>query len=184
MKDKIVKDLMVPLSEYATVSEEASLYEAILALEKAQEEFVQTRYPHRAVLVYDEKKRIVGKVSQLDIIRALEPKYEAAGISKSFPRFGLSQQFQKTLLEQLRLWNKPMETACSKARHIKVKQFMYTPAEGEYIAVNASMDEAINQLIMGHHQSLLVTETDEIVGVLRLTDVFMEIVQVIKATAI
>jgi hypothetical protein len=34
-----VKDLMVPLSEYATVSEDASLYEAVVSLEKAQEEF-------------------------------------------------------------------------------------------------------------------------------------------------
>ncbi len=184
MKNKTVKDLMVPLTEYATVSEGATLYEAILALEKAQEAFDQTRYPHRAVLVYDEKKRIVGKVSQLDIIRALEPKYEAAGISKSFPRFGLSPQFQKTMLEQLRLWNKPMEILCRQARQLKVGQFMYTPAAGEFIKKSASMDEAIHQLIMGHHQSLLVTEAGEIVGILRLADVFMEIVEVIKATAV
>ena len=32
-----VKDLMVPLEEYATVHEDATLYEALTALEKAQE---------------------------------------------------------------------------------------------------------------------------------------------------
>ena len=39
MKNYCVKDLMVPISEYATVPEEATLYESVLALEKAQETF-------------------------------------------------------------------------------------------------------------------------------------------------
>ena len=44
---------MVPISEYATVPEGATLLETLLALEKAQEEFQQTRYSHRAVLILD-----------------------------------------------------------------------------------------------------------------------------------
>jgi hypothetical protein len=36
MKSYSVKDLMVPLSEYATVSEDATLYEAVLSLEEAR----------------------------------------------------------------------------------------------------------------------------------------------------
>ena len=172
---------MVPLSDYATVSEEATLYEAILALEKAQAEFDQSRYRHRALLVYDNKNEIVGKVSQLDILTALEPKYEKLGITKSLPRLGLSPQFQKTMIEQLRFWDKPMNDICKKAGRLKVKQFMHSPTEGEYVEENASLDEAINQLIVGHHQSLLVTRNEEIVGILRLTDVFMEIVGAIKA---
>ena len=75
MKNYTVSDLMVPLSEYATVSEDATLCDAILALEKAQEEFDQTRYRHRAILVFDKNNRIVGKISQLDALKALEPKY-------------------------------------------------------------------------------------------------------------
>ena len=39
MKSHLVKDIMVPLSEYATVSENATLFEAVLALEAAQEKF-------------------------------------------------------------------------------------------------------------------------------------------------
>lgn len=33
MTNLIVKDLMIPLEEYATVDEEATLYEAVMALE-------------------------------------------------------------------------------------------------------------------------------------------------------
>jgi len=37
VSDYLVKQLMVPLSEYATVPEGSTLFEAVLALEKAQE---------------------------------------------------------------------------------------------------------------------------------------------------
>jgi CBS domain-containing protein len=182
MKKKLVNELMVPLAKYASVSQEATLFEAVLALEKAQEKFDQSRYRHRAVLIYDnDEENIVGKVSQLDVMRALEPKYEAMGIPGSLSRFGLTQRFQETMLEELRFWDKPMDDICRKASRIKIKEFMYTPSEGEYINDDTTLDRAINQLVMGHHQSLLVLKDDKIVGILRATDVFMEIVRVMKA---
>ena len=73
MKTLIVKQLMVPLSEYTTVSKDASLYEAVMALEKAQAAFDPDRHQHRAILIYDKTNQIVGKISQIDILRALEP---------------------------------------------------------------------------------------------------------------
>jgi hypothetical protein len=51
MKIIVIKDLMVPLEEYATVPDSATLYEAVLALEEAQEKFQHLPYKHRAVLV-------------------------------------------------------------------------------------------------------------------------------------
>jgi len=39
MKETTVKELMVPLSEYAVVNKDATLYEAVVELEKSQEEF-------------------------------------------------------------------------------------------------------------------------------------------------
>ncbi|MBL7180383.1 MAG: CBS domain-containing protein [Desulfobacterales bacterium] len=180
MKMKIVKDVMVPLSEYATASTEATLYEAVLALEKAQAEFDQTRYRHRAILIFDENNKIVGKISQIDILRALEPKYDEIIEKGLFARFGLSPMYQKSLIEQYKLWNKPLNDICRKAAQLKVKTFMTTPTEGEFVDENASLDEAVNQLIIGKHQSLLVTRDKAIVGILRLTDVFVEIARNIK----
>ena len=181
MKKKLVNELMVPLAKYASVSQEDTLFEAVMALEKAQEKFDQSRYRHRAVLIYDNEGNIVGKVSQLDVLRALEPKYKAMDIPGSLSRFGLTKRFQETMLNELRFWDKPMDDICRKASRIKVKEFMYTPSEGEYINEDETLDRAINQLVMGHHQSLLVMKDDKIVGILRATDVFMEIVRVMKA---
>ena len=55
MSDFLVKELMVPLSEYATVAKGSTLFDAVLALEKAQEEFDNTKYKHRGVLILEKK---------------------------------------------------------------------------------------------------------------------------------
>ena len=180
-----VRDIMVPLDEYATVSHSANLYEAVLALEKAQEEIerVNTAYLHRAVLVYDDTKKIIGKISQLDVLTALEPKYGEMGHSRSMSRVAFSPQFLKNMLETYSLLSESLEAICRKARNVNVKDIMYTPSEGEYVDEKASLRVAIHQFVMGHHQSLLVTREGNIVGVLRLTDVFKEVFHVMKKSS-
>ena len=175
METLTVKDLMVPLSRYATVSEEATLGEAVKSLKMAQKEFDQTRDKHRAILITDKDNRIVGKLSQLDVIRALEPKYMKIDNPKSLSRFGFSQDYLKYTLKEHHLWENALDDICKKATKLIVKNFMYTPTEGEYVKENTSLSEAIHQLVMGRHQSLLVTRGEEIMGILRLTDVFREI---------
>lgn len=178
MKTYTVKDLMVQLSEYATVPEDASLYDAVLALDKAQQEFSRSPYTHRAVLVYDADKKIVGKLSQLDVIRALEPKYMEMQEKRSgSARYGFSKKFMQSLMEQYDLWTEPLTDICRRAPQVKVSQVMLTPSDKEYVDEGASLNEAVHMLVMGHHQSLLVTRDGEIVGILRLTDVFAAIIQ-------
>jgi hypothetical protein len=181
-----VKDLMVPLDEYATVDEEATLYDAVMALEKAHEELDRTRYTylHRAVLVLDKTMKVIGKVSQLDALRALEPKYAEIGDLGGAGRGGFSPQFLRSMLERYSLLDGPLNAVCTSAAKIKVKDFMYTPKEGEFVGEDAGLNEAVHQFVMGHHQSLLVTRGGEITGVLRLTDVFKHIFQTMKACVI
>ena len=57
----------------------------------------------------------------------------------------------------------------------------HTPTEGEYVNEDATLDVAIHRLVMGHHQSLLVTRGKKIVGIIKLTDIFAEIFQTMKA---
>jgi len=180
LKTKIVKEVMVPLSEYAVVSDESTLYDAILALEKAQAEFNRFEYKHRAVLVFNRDKKIVGKVSQFDILRSLEPKYEKIYDSDSRARSGLSKNFIRSMINQYKLWDKPLNDICRKSAKLNVKSFMYKPADGELIEEDASLEKAVHQLVMGDRQSLLVTRDNDIIGILKLTDVFNEICQMIK----
>lgn len=175
-----ITDLMVPLDEYATVNENATLYEAVVILEKTQEEFDRSRYRHRAVLVLDENRNVIGKLSQLDVLRGLEPKYQEMLKPGGVQGSGFSKEFLQSMIRDYNLFENPLTDLCRKAGEQKVKQFMHNPTEGEYVDVNASLGEAIHQLVIGHHQSLLVTHDQHIVGILRLTDVFAAVFHVMK----
>ncbi len=162
---------MLPVSEYVTVSKAATLAEAINALKTVQAESDQ-KYPHRAILIHDENKHVIGKVSFIDILRGLEPKYDEMLPDKKSLHLGFTRQYQKSILQKMKLWEKPLEHICRKAASRKVETFMGTLTEGEFIEKDNSLDEAIHQLVMGNYQSLLVLEAKEVVGILRLTDVF------------
>lgn len=180
MKNYQVKELMVPLSEYATVSEKATLYEAVNELEKAQENFDHTRYRHRAVLVMDTDGNVIGKLSQLDVLKALEPKYHEMLDRRRLRSFGFTKDFMKSMLEDYQLFDSPLEDICRKAGEQNVTKYMYSISEGEYIAEDAGLDEAIHQFVLGRHQSLLVTRGDKILGILRLTDIFAAVYHTMK----
>jgi len=171
---------MVPLSEYATVPEGSTLFEAVLALEKAQEEFDHTKYKHRGILILDKNKRVIGKLGQLDVLRALEPKDDNPDEITELGKFGFSANFIRELRKKRRLKATPLKDLCSKASKLKVEDFMQTPSEAEIIEQEASLEMAVMQLVTGHHISLLVTRDKEIIGILRLTDAFAAIYHTMK----
>lgn len=172
MKNYLAKDLMVPISEYSTVSERATLFEAVIELEKAQEKFTENRYSHRAVLILNKDKRVIGKLSQLDFIRALERKNEQGGEVSDIGKFGFSSKAIIVHKEKHRGKSISEGDMLSTAANFKVKDFMQTYSDGEYIDENTSLDTAVHQFTTGLHLSLLVTKNMDIVGVLRLSDVF------------
>jgi predicted transcriptional regulator len=175
MKDKKVKEIMVALSDYATVSEEETLADAVRALKKAREN-KKYAHKHRAVLVYDKNKKIVGKVSIRCILQSLEPKYchiqNPDGHDIGLSRFGFSDDFLNSMVKNFCLWDESLEELVKHASALKVKNIMYTPSNGEYVDEEASVAEAVHQFILGCHQSLLVTKDKKVTGVLRLVDMF------------
>ena len=180
MDDFLVKDLMVPISEYATVPEGATLMEAVLALEKAQEEFDHTHYRHRAVLVLDTNNRVTGKLGQLDLLCALEPIEAVGGPRPELHRFGFSSKLIRKIRDQNRRMDIPLKQVCSEIAQLSVAEFMQAPKEGECVEGDVSLEVAITQLVSGHHLSLLVTLDKEIVGILRSSDVFAAVFHVMK----
>lgn len=181
MKAKLVRDLMVPLSEYATVSEDATLSEAVVALKQSQTNFDQAKYKHRAILIFDADHHIVGKVNLHAILKSLEPKYEEMFSDTGPSHMGFTRKYQKAMFESLKLWQDPLDQICEKAAQMKVKTFMSTPKESAMIEPDAPLGEAIHHLVLGHHQSLLVTKDNRVVGVLRLTDAFEVVCNAILA---
>lgn len=176
-----VKDLMVPLSEYATVKKGSTLFEAVLALEKAQEEYDHTKYRHRGMLILDDKNRVVGKLSHLDVLRAIRPQSITDENPEALSGFGFSPKAINRLLGKKQRDHDTLEEMCLRAAKLKVETIMQTPTEGEYVEPETSLEAAIWQMTMGQHPSLLVARDQVIVGILRMTDVFAAIFHTMKA---
>lgn len=185
MEQTCVKDLMVPISEYATVKVGTSLLEATLALETAQEAFTTNKYQHRAILVLDDDNKVVGKIGQLRILKAVETRFDLESETENLSKFRFSEKYMARQMENARfqgpiLTNEPLGAAAAK----KVEEFMQKPTPGEFVDEESSLDIAIHKLVAGTHLSLLVTRNDEIVGILRIADVFAAVFHKMRATKV
>lgn len=179
-----VKDLMVPLEEYATVPAGSTLMDAMMALEKVQGEFIHNKHRHRGIVIIDKEKGVIGKLGQMDVLRALEPRENDDDEIGSLGQFGFSAAFIRNRRKQKRLAATPLKDLCQTVSKLKVEDFMQTLSEGEIIDEEASLEAAIQQMVVGNHLlSLLVTRGQKIVGVLRMTDVFAAVFHAAKECA-
>jgi CBS-domain-containing membrane protein len=179
--DVSIRELMIPLAEYATISQEASLTEAIGALEAAQAQFDVTRYRHRAILALDDEGKVVGKLTQMDTVRAVDPHYIEKLDEVSLGRFGISSEYVERVLAQNEIHAMSLQDRCRGLGRLSVADIMHAPVEGEYIDIESSMRETVQRFVSTGQHSLLVTQDEDIIGVLRLTDVFSAVCQIVKS---
>ena len=181
MAQSTVRDLMIPLEEYAVVGPEASLYDAVLALDSSQRTLPAGRQPHRAVLVVGADGRVIGKLGHLAFLKALEPRYDAMGDLATLSRVGLSGDFISSMMGHMQLWKDDFEDICQRARHTRIKDVMRPVTES--IPADAPLREALHSIIVHQSLSLLVTRDGEVVGILRLSDLFAAVTQQIRGCA-
>lgn len=169
--DSLVKDMMIAVEDYATVAEDATLAESMVALEEAQERHQKRnpKYKHRALLVVDKGGKIVGKLSMIDVLRAFAPNHQN---SDALSRLGFSQGFVDTTVEEFEGLQAPLSAMCWRVANVRVGEIMTELSGGEYVDEEATLETAIQQIINGSHQSLLVRRGEDVVGILRLADVF------------
>lgn len=176
MEKTCVRDLMVPISVYATVKVGTSLLNAMLALEKAQETYTSSKYLHRAILVLDHNNKVIGKIGQLRILKALETRYDLDTQIDNLSNFRFSDDYIAGKQEQYRMQGPILNgDSLRDAAGKKVEEFMQRPTAGEYVSADCTLDVAIHRLVAGTHLSLLVTKEEEIVGILRIADVFASV---------
>jgi len=179
MDKKTVRDLMVPLDNYAVVDENATLLQAVLTLDKSQEHLASGKQPHRAILVLDKDGKVIGKIGQLAFLRALEPKYQAISDRGALAKVGISAEYLSSMMESFRLHEADLGQLCRRAANIKAKDIM-SPIK-ESIEASAGLGEAIHQFIQTQALSLLVEDKRKVVGLLRLSDLFDEITGTMKS---
>jgi len=170
---KYVIDVMLPLDEYAVVSEDDTLYKAFIVLEEAQKKRSKGRQKHRAVLVKNSKNEIVGKLGHLGFLKALEPGYKNLGELDVISKAGLTKEFITSMMKNFELLQDDLDEIRKKTKTIKIKEVMRPMTE--QVDVNDTINEAIHKIIMWQVLSCLVTKGGKVVGILRISDLFDEV---------
>lgn len=185
MENLCVKDLMVPISEYAAVRVGTSLLDAILELEQAQEAYTTSKYQHRAILVLDHDDTVIGKISQLRLLKAVETRDDRDSGLDILSYFNFSDEYIASQREKKRLQEPILDQESLRlVTDKKVEEFMQKPTPGEIVSEDSSMDIAIHKLVTGTHLSLLVTRKEKIVGILRIADVFAAVFHELRGPGI
>lgn len=177
MEKMKVRELMRPVEEFPRISSQSTFMDAVDALEKAQKEFTSGKASQRILLVYDEEGRIVGKLSPMDVVQGLEPNYENID---SLSRYRLAQSTLESMKDHLRFWQKPLADLCKKSYSMKIKDFIRLPSSDHMVHVDDKMDSAFHLFVVGRHDSLFVKDGEQVVGLIRFSDVYKKIAQTMR----
>lgn len=178
MEEKKVKDVMLPIEEYATIPAGSTVQEALVALNKAQLGLTYDRHHHRAILVLDPEGDVVGKLTHLSILGSLQPHLLGNDDMQFLDRAGLTLEFVESMEESYRHMNTSLEGLCARAGQLGVEDAMVPTYES--IDEEATLAEAIGRAVSAHVQSMLVTRHGKVAGILRTSDVFEEVADLIR----
>ncbi len=167
-----VSDLAISLEDYTHISPQDTLADALDALVRSMVGPVgrPSRPRDRGILVKASDGQIIGKLSIWDLLTGLTPTFEP-------PLDPYGAVDDRVLWSQ---WLRP--EIAKRAREIKVRDLMRKSPKYETIDETAPLDLAVHRLIRGRHLSLLVTRGDQVVGILRLSDVVAAVNTMVNST--
>ena len=171
--EKKVKDLMLALSEYAVVDEDATVLDAFRVLQKSQEALPAGRHAHRSVLVQNRRGEIVGKLHHFAFLRALLPERKAMVTRDLMDRAGVGDDLRDGSMRMLDFLTADLVNVGERVGHVTVRD-VYTTTNIS-IDEEAPLSDAIAKFLDHQTLSLLVARGNQTVGILRLSDFFDEL---------
>ena len=167
MKKIFAKESMIPITDYVRVNKSDTLVGVLQALEDARQ---AKEHAHRDAIVVDDNGAFVGKVTMIDIFRALEPNYKKIAGGQSTGT--LTRNFVMKAVKEFNLWAEPEQSICQRGGQKTVADVMHLPESFEYIQEDETLEKALNLYVMGVHQPLIVKKGDTVTGILRFGDIF------------
>ena len=161
-----VKKLMTPVDDYQTFGLDATLGDVAAAL---------TGSKHRDILVLDETGALAGVVTMTDIIMALEPNYKNLN-KNDLDSDILSNRFVADQFKKFNLWTDTLINLCNKGIGTKVSDAMHILDDNQYVEIDADLEHGVHLYIIGTPQPLVVRDNGKVVGILRMADVFDELI--------
>ncbi|WP_319543455.1 CBS domain-containing protein [uncultured Pseudodesulfovibrio sp.] len=168
-----IKDLMTPVEDYQTLDLDASLGDIASALHDSK---------HRDILIVDKSGAFAGVVTMTDIIIALEPSYKKLN-KHDLGSDILSNRFVAEQFKEFNLWTNSLTDLCSQSLDLKAKDIMHVPEDGHYVDEESELEHGVHLYIINAPQPLIVRNNGTVKGILRMADVFDEIINRMSACA-
>ena len=157
VNEKRVKDILTPIEEYSTVDANGTVKEAIAVLKKSYCPVEKSQCSgHRTVLVHEDCK-LIGLLTFRALLTAIEP------------RFIKVDQWAVPVF-----WEGLFTERCREESRKKVKDVM-TPLSLVALAAEDTIIKAVHAMIKHKLGTLPVTKDGQVVGMVRINEIFHEI---------
>ena len=181
MEKSKIKKWIHPLDNFPRISCRASLMEAMAVLNKSDADCHASDSTQKILLVYDAAGIIVGKLSPLDIVEALESHCKNSKTSTERWAAGLILRFLEKMGRYLLPGCDPLAEHWQQAHRINIFPYFKRSSSTNMIGANGSMELAFHLFSKGRHESLFVVHKNEIEGLLLFTDIYQEISSFLKS---
>lgn len=158
-REKKVRDLMIPVAEYATVQADATVAEAVAVLKNSPG-------GHRSVLVIDAEGRPLGLLAFRDLLRAIEPRYLAP--EKSRLPLDWNSRVPEVFWEGM-FTERVLAEARKKVREILPARQLLT------VEADDPLMKAAHLMLRHNVGTIPVLEQGRVVGMIRINEVFLAI---------
>jgi CheY-like chemotaxis protein len=170
--EKSVREVMIPIADYTTLNQEATVAEAIAKLRESFYAKASTsrimETGHRSILVFDDRGKIIGILAIIDLLRAFMPDYLGAPKPSTADSIQYSPMF----------WSGMFAHALKEVVAKKIKDVM-SPAPLT-IDAEGNLMEAAYTMVYQNKRRLAVMDSGEVIGIIREQDLFFEIAKLMQ----
>jgi len=161
-----VRDFYVPLDKYPHICASCSIKEAYSLMHSSLSE----KHKYRTILVYDDINQLLGYLSVRDLMYAMGPEY----IKKQVPKKSFQPQFLDEIPHDLTalslIWQDEFTRKIRDAAKKPVSEVMAPLLSPVYL--DDQVAKCIHQMLKDDVFMLPVVEEENVIGVIRLFDMF------------
>jgi CBS domain-containing protein len=174
-----IKDWMIPIQNYAIVSQDVTLRDAALSLKTSYCELdggMCSEAGPRTVLVVDKADKLVGIIDFESFLKVLIPEI-AGGLSGKLAAMGVSLTYAEADASSMDESLQGLNARVIKNSEAKVRDFMLK-VRGTIDADDSVMD-GLKKMFKNKITVIPVYEKNQLVGVLRDTDLFLAVTEIL-----
>jgi len=153
----LVKEIMVPIEDYATISEDATLKEAIATLRASFHREGSIWHGHKSLVVLNSEEKLVGLLTLRNLLAA-------TGI----------RELTEDVWIKAETWSWYFLNKIQNQTGVRVRDIM-RPIELATVNINDEVLAAAYSLFTNKVNSMPVLDKGKVVGILRTIDVFLVI---------